>query len=134
MNRSKIKYFYTHAGLFHTDEILAYVIISLAGLELELVRLTSLEDLPDDGLLADIGRKYNSKLFQYDHHQGFLTREDGYPYATAGLIWKHYGLEAVENCLQLSDYPDTTDFLQQVVQQVDDKFIKGIDAHDADSK
>lgn len=122
--------FYTHAGLFHTDEVTAYAIALLADLVHQggegLIRLTDVGHLPSDGIIADIGREYEAKEMKFDHHQGFLTRTDGFPYATAGLMWKHFGEDVVQRII-------SSDFIEQITQRVDDILIKGIDAHDADN-
>lgn len=122
--------FYTHAGLFHADEVTAYAICNAAGVMFDnhtgLHRLTNISEIPEDGIVADIGRQYNADFLQFDHHQSFIKRIDGFPFATAGLIWKHFGLQAVERII-------SSKYVKEIADRVDEVFIKGIDAHDADN-
>ena len=130
--------YYTHAGRFHTDEALGYVIAKAAELCDRYIRLdiTDGKALPTDGMLADIGRDYNWLMFHFDHHQGAICRLDGSYYATAGLLWKHYGIEVVSNHIR-DHRPDITTIgnyeLATIYFIVEDIFIKGIDANDADN-
>lgn len=122
--------YYTHAGLFHCDEVTGWIICKLARKCDDLVRLTDITNIPDDGLVADIGREYDPANLRFDHHQGFILREDGFPYASAGLLWKEFGLTVIENLISKEEF---LAYGEDIVQRVDDKFIKGIDAHDSDN-
>ena len=123
--------FYTHSGFFHADEVTGFAICELADQCSEVVRLTSLDDIPEDGVIADIGREYDPERLKFDHHQGMIRRETGCPYASAGLLWKHYGVAAVMNLLPvLAGQKSRVD---AIVQRVDETIIQGIDAHDADN-
>lgn len=120
---------YTHGGMFHADEVMATAILGewerwdkrKEQPGLDVIRLKNLSEIPDDGYILDIGREYNPVERKFDHHQEFLTRPDGYPYATAGLIWEHFG----KGFLDISE---------EVWEMVDESLIKGIDAHDSDSE
>jgi len=119
--------YYTHAGFFHCDEITGYVICTLAGITKDLERLTSFTNLPTDGVVADIGREHDVSRRRFDHHQGFALRQDGFPYASAGLLWDEYGRKAITQLV------GETKHLEKVWKLVDDNLIKGIDAHDSDN-
>jgi uncharacterized UPF0160 family protein len=119
--------YYTHAGFFHCDEITGYVICTLARKTKDLVRLTDFTDLPTDGIVADIGREHDVSKLRFDHHQGFALREDGFPYASAGLLWDEYGREVIELLVGESAHTNS------IWKRVDEKLIKGIDAHDSDN-
>jgi len=122
--------YYTHAGLFHADEVMGYAIAATAWVADRANRLTDIENLPTDGIIADIGRVYDPGHGRFDHHQGGLFRPDGYPYASAGLLWKEYGLRAVANT-----YPThSRGWHERIAARVDEVLIKGIDAHDSDSE
>lgn len=119
--------FYTHSGLFHADEVTAYAILELAEVCSNVVRVKSLDNIPTDGIIGDIGREYDHNKLIYDHHQGMIYRGDGYYFATAGLIWKHYGAIVINRIMPSSSYKD------KVWAIVDEMIIKGIDAHDSDA-
>ena len=127
-----MKVYVTHAGLFHCDEITGYVITKLAGECDSVKRLNIIDGFqpnPNDYIIADILREYSPQKNIYDHHQEFLTRPNGYPYASAGLLWKHFG----EQVIKLM-YPDISgNLVGQIADRVDVKFIQGIDAHDSDN-
>lgn len=121
--------YFTHGGLFHCDEVAGNAICRLAGVSYSFERLTDLTELPDDyAIIADIGREYDPERNRFDHHQAFLTRPNNYPYASAGLLWKHFGEKAIDRTVGDSPY---TDFIHR---RVDERLIQGIDAHDADSQ
>ena len=133
--------FYTHGGFFHAVEVTAYAICELAGVCEKFTRLTSLEDIPQDGIIADIGREYDPDNLKFDHHQGLICREveikgvsfaiKGIPYASAGMTWDHFGLQCTANLMpQLAGQSAK---VRAIVQRVDETLIQGIDAHDADS-
>lgn len=122
--------YYTHAGLFHCDEVAGFAICELAGVANKLYRVMNLSIIPQDGelsggIIADIGRIYNPSQRRFDHHQGFLVRENGYPLASAGLLWKEYGPKVLSR-LQVVN-------VDEVYKRVDEVLIQGIDAHDADN-
>lgn len=124
--------FYTHAGRFHADEVVAGTLLIIGNVVEEIVRLENHENLPTDGIIGDIGRVYDHSARRYDHHQEWLTRDDGYPYATAGLIWKHYGEQIVKEVLD--DPKIDSKAVSFVIKEVDEVFMKSIDAADSDNK
>lgn len=126
-----MKTYITHGGIFHADEVLGWAILRTARASNSFQRVTSLDNLPNDGsaFIADIGRECDPYRSRYDHHQDFYTRNNGYPLATAGMIWQEYGESAVLEHLG----PTGLGLAANVAARVDEVFIRGIDAHDADS-
>lgn len=119
--------YYTHSGFFHADEVFGYAICFHAGLCNDVVRVTDLNNIPRDGIIADIGREWEPDKRKFDHHQGFFTRPDGYPLASAGMLWQEYGMKL------LDAFWDIPGEVEQIWQRVDETLIKGIDAHDSDN-
>lgn len=117
----------------HADEVAGYAICKLARACENFVRLTDLNDIPTDGIIADIGREYNPSMWQFDHHQGFFTRSNGMPYASAGMLWEWYGKEAVDFVTLPDGDRFNTREIEEIAARVDETLIQGIDAHDADS-
>lgn len=132
--------FYTHGGYFHADEVTAFAILRLAGVCDDFVRLQSLDNIPQDGIIADIGRDWNPEENKFDHNQGLYRRAtglpgselDGVPLASAGMVWMHYGSRAVG--MQITDSRFITSTHEKIASRVDETLIQGIDAHDADSE
>lgn len=120
--------YYTHAGLFHADEVFGYAICKLAEVSNSFERLTDITNIPDGGIVADIGREYDPAKNKFDHHQGFLTRDNGYPYASCGLLWEEYG-EQVCKKLGIDTY-----YVKAVSEKVAASLVTPIDAHDSDPK
>lgn len=82
----------THAGIFHADEVLGTAILSKVLGDITVMRAFRIpENVGKEVIVFDIG------LGELDHHQkcGNGTRENGVPYASAGLIWKKYGPQIV---------------------------------------
>lgn len=108
---------FTHAGVFHADEIFGTVIL---GKILEKVRVCRTfkvpENIAEDSIVFDVGGG------KYDHHQrgGNGCRENGVPYAAAGLLWKEFGPAVVEDTCNP----------QMVWECVDRELIQAIDAID----
>jgi uncharacterized UPF0160 family protein len=125
--------YYTHAGRMHADETMGYVICQLADVCYDFVRLISLDDIPNDGLVADIGRIYDPPNLRFDHHQGLLLRDNGVPLATAGLLWRQYGHLVVRNRMETLEYWDASK-IESVCRMVDASLIQGLDANDADNE
>lgn len=73
-----------------------------------------------------LGGQYDPSQGHYDHHQRDfkLTRENGQPYATAGLIWRDLGQPAIAEI--------TTEFdqVQAVINAIDVEIMEKIDAVD----
>lgn len=119
---------YTHAGRFHADEVTAYAILSMCFSALELHRLEDIDDLGTDGIVIDIGRRWDPEKGLFDHHQGYFQRPNGIPYASAGMVWDYYGLMAIYALLG-GNLDDSVYY--SIKDEVDKSFIQGIDAHDA---
>jgi uncharacterized UPF0160 family protein len=86
----------THSGGFHADELLSSVILTQLFPQARLIRSRAPEWItPDaDRIIYDVGGDYDAAAQIFDHHQrGAPLREDGQPYSSFGLIWKHYGCD-----------------------------------------
>jgi len=68
--------------------------------------------------IYDIGGKYDWEKNEFDHHQigGADKRENGIEYSSAGLIWKHFGLDLVGE--------------KYIWEKIDKEFVVAIDAID----
>ena len=107
----------THGGLFHADEVMATVILEKVFGEISLNRAFRVpEDVDSNVIVYDIG------FGDFDHHQqgGNGCRENGVPYAAAGLIWKEFGHAVV------AETPDP----EYIWEYIDKNLIQGIDAVD----
>ena len=84
----------THSGGFHADELLSSVILTRLFPQARIVRSRAPEWITSgaDRIIYDVGGKYDAAERIFDHHQrGAPLRDDGQPFSSFGLIWKHYG-------------------------------------------
>lgn len=84
----------THSGGFHADELLSSVILTRLFPQARLIRSRAPEWITPgtDRIIYDVGGSYDAAKRIFDHHQrGAPQREEGQPFSSFGLIWKHYG-------------------------------------------
>jgi uncharacterized UPF0160 family protein len=84
----------THSGGFHADELLSSVVLTRLFPKARIVRSRAPEWIAPcaDRIIYDVGGAYDAVAQIFDHHQrGAPLREDGQPYSSFGLVWKHYG-------------------------------------------
>lgn len=108
----------THGSTFHADDVFACATLDLMKLASSLIRTTNPDKLAKCDIRFDVGRKYNPKTGDFDHHQegGAGIRPNGIPYASFGLIWKEFGAacDGSEETASIVDYR-----LVQVVDATD---------------
>lgn len=121
----RIQKLVTHSGKFHIDEVMSTMILRVLYPEAELIRTRDqdmFENARGQAIIYDVGYAYNPQMGIFDHHQNpGPLREDGTPYSSFGLIWKHYGhafLDAIE-CDQADIDEVWTTFDRQIVTPVD---------------
>ena len=108
-----------HSGSFHPDDVMAVAIMSLyLKKSIKIIRSRNPVDWAMADYILDVGGDYNPKKKIFDHHQNGWNekRENGIVYASAGLIWKHFGRK-------ISGSDD-------VWKKIDEKIIQVIDAED----
>lgn len=126
----------THDRIVHADDTFAAAILRIAHGEAVIQRtrdpavLQSAAGAPDTFLL-DVGGQFDPARRLFDHHQpdgaGFRNpAQSEWPYATAGLVWKYYGAQAVRNLHPSLDEQGVA----EIVQHIDDTMLKYIDAID----
>ncbi|WP_206830810.1 MYG1 family protein [Alicyclobacillus fructus] len=110
----------THHGKFHADEVFAVAIVKQIYPDAQIVRTRNKTLLAQCDLVVDVGGG------PYDHHTvQKVHRQNGIPYASAGLIWRDYGDRFLEK-LGVEREEDRA----QVCNNMDDKLFQAIDAID----
>ena len=96
---------YTHAGVFHADDVFSTALLELMKPDINIERVF---EVPEGAELAfDIGGGL------YDHHQeGSEVRENGVPYAAFGLLWRDLGAEFLESEEEAKIFDET--FVQSI--------------------
>ncbi len=87
-------YLVTHSGGFHADELLSSVILTRLYPDAKIVRSRAPEWITAgaDRIVYDVGGAYDAETRIFDHHQrGAPVRDDGQPYSSFGLVWRHFG-------------------------------------------
>jgi uncharacterized UPF0160 family protein len=107
-----------HNGHFHPDDVFAVAILKILYGDIEVIRSRDTEVFKTADIRIDVGRKYNVETMDFDHHQkeGAGVRPNDIPYASAGLIWNHFGLKIVKN--------------KFILNYLDEKLFSYIDAMD----
>lgn len=90
----KMEYGYTHAGVFHADDVFSAALLKIINPEIRIIRTF---DPPKDrnAIIFDVGGG------KYDHHGVQEYRLDNIgnpktPYAAFGKLWRDLGLEVCE--------------------------------------
>ncbi|MGL4197519.1 MAG: MYG1 family protein [Allorhizobium sp.] len=122
-----ITHLVTHSGGFHADELLSSVILTKLYPEAEIVRSRAPEWITpaSDRIIYDVGGAYDAAAQIFDHHQrGAPLRDDGQPYSSFGLVWKHYGRA------YLAAMGVPAGHVEAVHQAFDTKFVLPVDLLD----
>ncbi|THF47370.1 MYG1 family protein [Allorhizobium terrae] len=117
----------THSGGFHADELLSSVILTRLFPNAKIVRSRSPEWITpaEDRIIYDVGGLYDAGRRIFDHHQrGAPLRDDGQPFSSFGLIWKHYG----RDYLAASNLPEA--HIEAVHTSFDGSFVLPVDLVD----
>ena len=107
----------THGGTFHSDEVLATVILSKVFGDITVLRTFKVPEVLDEKVIV-----YDIGFGEFDHHQkgGNGARENGVPYSSVGLLWKKFGrLLVADTCNP-----------ELVWNLIDRDLIQGVDATD----
>ena len=92
-NLLKVKKGITHAGRFHTDDVLSTVLLLELNPNIEIERVSEYiaDDTNEEELVYDIG------LGEFDHHEEERELDEfGYPYSAFGKLWREFGRSYLE--------------------------------------
>lgn len=127
----------THNGVFHTDEILACVLLKYAKMLTSpgvIIRTRNDNILNSLKIVIDVGGKASPKELRYDHHmrefkETFDANHD-IKLSSCGLVYKNHGKEVISNILSSEWKINDSKNLEYTYAKVYDEFIAGIDAGD----
>lgn len=122
-----ITHLVTHSGGFHADELLSSVILTRLFPDAKLLRSRDAAAITPGAnkIIYDVGRDYDASQQIFDHHQRpNPLRDDGQPYSSFGLIWKHFG----HDYLRAMSVPDTD--VDDIHASFDKGFVLPIDLLD----
>ncbi|MEX2013865.1 MAG: MYG1 family protein, partial [Parcubacteria group bacterium] len=116
----------THSGSFQADDIFAVAILRMVtGSDVKVVRSRDKEQALTADYVVDVGMIYDPAQNRFDHHQpgGAGERSNGIPYASCGLVWKHFGE-------QLAGGKEEADLLDNMLMAPLDAHDNGVDIAD----
>ncbi|XP_026425829.1 UPF0160 protein-like [Papaver somniferum] len=123
----------THNGSFHCDEALGCFMIRLTDkfFDAEVVRSRDPQVLDTLDAVLDVGGVYDPSTDRYDHHQKGFQEVFGHGFTTklssAGLVYKHFGMEIIAKELQVDQgHPD----VHRLFLAIYKSFMEAIDAID----
>lgn len=113
---------YTHDGKFHNDETLAVAVLMETHHVLDVVRSRRKEYPKGYAMVSvDVGGVYDPNHNCFDHHQSdcfeVFNETSEVPMASAGMVWKKYGPEFLDND-------------QSAINYVYERLFKAVDAQD----
>lgn len=118
----------THNGIFHCDEVLGIAILMIAFMKyLITVTRTRLPELLSKlDIVIDVGGG------KYDHHkEGFSEkRPTGELYASAGLVWRDFGSQAIQNVAEEIGASISEDDVKAIQEEIDRELIIPADQED----
>lgn len=123
-SNNKIKLI-THSGSFHADDVFACATLSLLlenkKQNFEVIRTRDMDVIKTGDYVFDVGGIYDADTNRFDHHQvgGAGDRDNGIPYSSFGLIWKHYGEE-------ITGSSKAKDIIEKNLVQPVDAFDNGV--------
>lgn len=108
----------THSGHFQPDDVFAIATLQILLGDFELIRTRDPEMIKTGDWVVDVGREYDPEKKRFDHHQegGAGARENGIPYSSFGLVWKHCGVKIAGN--------------EERAGRIEEKLVQQIDAID----
>lgn len=122
-----IAHLVTHSGGFHADELLSSVILTRLHPQARIVRTrdAAWTTPAPDRVIYDVGRDYDAARLIFDHHQKSPPlREDGQPFSSFGLVWRHFG----RDYLRTSGVPERD--LEPIHAAFDAEFVLPVDLVD----
>lgn len=115
----------THDGIFHGDDVLAVAMLTIVYPDAYIERTRDLSDLPETAILVDVG----GGEFDHHHNHNHQERDNGYPYAASGLVWRAAGNLIIQMLADAEGVQVTLGDVTETFNYVD-KFVQEVDRHD----
>jgi len=123
----------THDGQFHADEAFACALLRRTAKYCgsKIIRSRNEEILAKADIVVDVGMVYDPERQLFDHHQPTFC--DTYSplhktlLSSAGLIYKHFGKEIIENQINI---PHTSEDVDSLYLSIYESFVESFDAND----
>ncbi|MBU3824519.1 MAG: MYG1 family protein [Candidatus Oceanisphaera merdipullorum] len=119
----------THGGKFHADDVFSVAALTHLFPDAKVIRTRDAKLIAAADIVVDVGQEYDAARGRFDHHQrdGAGVRDNGIPYSSFGLVWRHYALDICQGNQPLVDMLDTE--LVSVIDAIDCGYVVGEDEH-----
>ncbi len=121
----------THDGSFHADETVACAIISYLYENVKYIRSRDPNRLEQADIIIDVSGINDERHFDHHSKDFTLQRDNGVKYATAGLMWKKFGIAFLEKVAKKHlDTPVTKEIIDKAFLRIDEEFMQLVDLND----
>lgn len=121
----------THDGTFHADETTACAILSYLFDNVSVIRSRDPDVLESGDIVIDVSNINDEKHFDHHSKDFTLCRDNGIKYATAGLMWKKYGMDYLRKVAKSElEFHPSEKVLQKAFERIDLEMMTMIDLND----
>lgn len=121
----------THDGTFHADETTACAILSYLFDNVSVIRSRDADELEKADIIIDVSNMNDEKHFDHHSKDFTLCRENGIKYATAGLMWKKFGMDYLRKIVKNElDFHPSEKVLANAFKRIDCDIMTMIDLND----
>ena len=121
----------THDGTFHADETTACAILTYLFENHSIIRSRDEEELEKADIIIDVSQKNDDKHFDHHSKEFTLCRENGVKYATAGLMWKKFGIDYLKLVSKNElNFTPSKQVIEKAFLRIDTDFMTMIDLND----
>ncbi len=121
----------THDGTFHADETTACAILSYLFDVTHVIRSRDPAELEKADIVIDVSSLNDDKHFDHHSKDFTLCRDNGIKYATAGLMWKKFGIDYLKKVAKNElNFTPSAKVIQRAFVRIDEDFMTMIDLND----
>lgn len=131
----------THNGSFHADDIFGVAVVRRIFPENTLIRTRDRDVIEAADFVIDVGGLWDPATGRFDHHQrGFIGARPPYEdkgvmmpgvgYASAGLVWREFGVAYVEKLAQAKNIEIDKSMAVEITAATDRAFVRFLDMVD----
>lgn len=120
----------THDGSFHADETIACAILTYLFENAQIIRTRDPKLLETADLIIDVSGINDHKHFDHHSPQFNEKRDNGINYATAGLMWKLWGIKYLKKAASDFDLKVDDKILEGAQKRIDVEMMEQIDLND----
>ena len=121
----------THDGTFHADETTACAILTYLHENSSIIRSRDPEQLEKADIVIDVSNINDDKHFDHHSKDFTLSRDNGIKYATAGLMWKIFGIQYLKEVADKElNFRPSAKVIENAHKRIDTDFMTMIDLND----